>query len=265
MITNTINIAITAGGTSEPIDGVRKITNLSTGSLGWHCLESVLEYFKLQNSVQFQVYYILTENAVHYPLTKEEENSVQFIKVFDAESVYQAVDNLTKTVNIDFFIHAMAVSDFTFSYAMPTHSLATQIFNFIQEEKNISVDKIEKLLNYPTEKHAKEQKISSKNNLIMGLKKTKKVISLIKKNNKNTFLVGFKLLNSATEKELMEAAQKLTATNNCNMVLANDATAMSANNHKGLLIQNGRIIARPTSKKEIASAIIENMLSDNEY
>ena len=43
-----LNIAITAGGTSENMDGVRKITNVSTGSLGWYCLEAVLEGFGQQ-------------------------------------------------------------------------------------------------------------------------------------------------------------------------------------------------------------------------
>ena len=44
-----IHIVITAGGTEEPIDGIRKITNISSGSLGWHCFEAVLNYMSEEN------------------------------------------------------------------------------------------------------------------------------------------------------------------------------------------------------------------------
>ena len=45
-----IRIAITAGGTSEPIDGIRRLTNVSTGALGWHCLEAIFTYFEAKET-----------------------------------------------------------------------------------------------------------------------------------------------------------------------------------------------------------------------
>lgn len=255
-----IHIAITAGGTSEPIDGVRKITNKSTGALGWHCLLAVLEYFDKQNRTDVEIYYILTENAVHKPLHNKQQEKIHFIYVSDAKSVYETVDKLTQSVPIDFFIHAMAVSDFTFSYATDINSLANEIFLLTKEKnKNVSVNDIEKILNAPKMVYSEGKKIPSEKKLLMGLAKTQKVISVIKRNNVNTFLVGFKLLKSATEVQLMAAAQKLTETNNCNMVFANDASELSLHEHTGLVIRKGQIIDRPIGKKQIAKSIVYNM------
>ena len=91
-----INIAITAGGTSENMDGVRKITNISTGQLGWHCLEAILDYMLQSDTEDFHVHYLLTETAARKTLNENQQKFVSFIEVTDAESVFKAVDKLTK-------------------------------------------------------------------------------------------------------------------------------------------------------------------------
>ena len=83
-----INIAITAGGTSESMDRVRKITNISTGSLGWHCLEAVLSKFNTPSATGFHIHYIHTENAIIKELADSNNKKISFIPVTDAESVF---------------------------------------------------------------------------------------------------------------------------------------------------------------------------------
>lgn len=256
-----IHIAISAGGTSEPIDGIRKITNISTGSLGWHCLEAVFAYFSAHSMSNFHVHYIHTENAKIKPLNETDSQHVTLIPVTDAESVYQTVDKLTKKIPLDYFIHSMAISDFTFSYAANIYRLSEEI-EALQSERGFTDDHVRFLLENPQTKLSADEKISSDADIIMGLKRTKKVIPLIKQNNPNTFLVGFKLLRDVSESELLQVANQMAEKNNCNMVLANQLSAISETNHQGILIKNGEIIERPKGKKEIARVIVERMMGD---
>ena len=256
-----LNIAITAGGTSETIDGVRKLTNVSTGRLGWQCLEAVLQYLSASADSDFHVYYIHTETAFRSELADEAKQKVEFITVTDAASVYASVDDLTKSVDITHFIHSMAISDFTYSYGIGIGRLAQELHDQIVANPNISVQKIEAILTNPQSSYQTDTKISSKEPLLIGLETTRKVIPLIKNNNPNTFLVGFKLLRNATEADLMCEAARLTKQNGCDMVFANELSTISAGSgHTGLLIQNGEVVARPTGKDNIAETIVESML-----
>lgn len=251
-------IAITAGGTSEAIDGVRKITNLSTGSLAQHCLDAVFEHFKRSGSGDFIVHYIHSENAMLRALNDEEKVHVNYIPVTDAASVYKAVDQLTRERKIDYFIHSMAISDFTFSYAADIYRLARELTGFSTLDGADEIKVIEALRN-PASQLQKGEKIPSDEDIVIGLKRTQKVIPLIKQNNPATFLVGFKLLNKVGEAELLEAARYLSEQNGCDLVLANEASAIGESNHRGLLVREGEIILRVTGKQEIAQAIINEM------
>lgn len=256
-----LNIAITAGGTSENIDGVRKMTNISTGSLGWHCLETLLDYFQANNRSDFRIYYILTETALRKELNHVQQDFVEFILVTDAESVYTTVNELTKIVSVDYFIHSMAISDFTFDYIISTNELSKEIIN-LPAEKIKDETAILKILENPKNKYNAGAKIPSGDNVVMAMKPTKKVIPVIKQNNHHTFLVGFKLLKDVSEKELINVANHLAEENKCDMVFANELSHIPGNSHTGVLIKSGEIIARPIGKKQIAEAIVREMTKE---
>ncbi len=256
-----INIAITAGGTSESMDGVRKITNISTGSLGWHCLEAVLSKFSTPSVADFHIHYIHTENAIIKELAGNSKKKVSFITVTDAESVFQAVDKLTKEVELDYFIHSMAISDFTFSYSVSTIRLAQEI-EALQSADGFTDECVRSILENPLSKHSTGEKISSDDDILIGLKRTKKVIPLIKKNNSNTFLVGFKLLANVDEAELLRVANELAEKNGCDLVIANEVSAIGETNHQAILVKEKKIIARAVGKFEIAKLIIDSMMDD---
>ena len=171
------------------MDGVRKITNVSTGSLGWYCLEAVLEGFGQQKNSDFHVYYLLTESAAKKDLSENQKPFVTFIPVTDAASAYYAVENLMDNVTITHFIHSMAVSDFTFSYAVSLEKMASELFDLFQTYKNMTEEAIKKVLYLPESRFTEGAKISSESEILMGLTTTRKIISLIKKKNKNTVLV----------------------------------------------------------------------------
>ena len=215
-----LNIAITAGGTSEPIDGVRRLTNVSTGLLGWYCLEAILDYFCARKRSDFRITYILTDTAFRKVLSEKQRSFVDFIPAFDAESVYHAVDALTKRVPVDFFIHSMAISDFTLAYVASTEELAKEI-NSLPPYSSDAGSAVREVLENPANRYSLTEKIPSDRNIILGLKRTQKVIPLIKQNNPDTCLVGFKLLKDVPEEELIRVANRLAGENGCDMVFAN--------------------------------------------
>ena len=252
-----IHIAITAGGTEEPIDGIRKITNMSSGSLGWHCLEAVLSYMEKQNRTDFRVHYIKAPKAVTKELNAKHTPYVDFIDVTNTQSVYDSIDEMMDEVNIGVFIHAMAISDFSYSYSVSIGDLAEELYQTFVEDKSISKVKIEAILTNPIHKHSAGEKISSSNNIVMGFETTPKVISLIKKKNPDTFLVGFKLVKHNNDNNLLRQAEKLRLTNDCDAVFANEASDLSEDNHAGILLYKGEIVTRPVGKKQIAEAIVK--------
>ncbi len=256
-----IQIAITAGGTEEPIDGIRKITNMSSGSLGWHCLEAVLNLMHKHQRTDFRVYYIKSPSAVTKKLHGESEPFVNFVNVTNTQSVYDSVEKLMNEEKIDVFIHAMAISDFAYTYSAPIADLSEELHQAFVDNNAISKEEIEAILINPMCKYSIGGKISSKKEIIMGFKTTPKVISLIKRKSSATFLVGFKLIkiNKVDEREarLIEEAEKLRATNHCDAVFANESSDLSEENHAGILLHNGQIVARPIGKKQIAESIVK--------
>ena len=257
-----IHIAITAGGTEESIDGIRKITNMSTGSLGWHCLEAVLKLMREHNRTDFMVHYIKAPKAFTKELSEKDALFVDYVNVTNTQSVYDSIDALMDEVNIEVFIHAMAISDFAYSYSASISDLAEELYQNFVEDKNISKEKIEAVLSNPKSKYDADEKISSDEEIVMGLVTTPKVISLIKQKNPHTFLVGFKLVKHNNDNNLIKQAEKLRLTNDCDAVFANEASELSEENHAGILLFKGEIVARPEGKKQIAEAIVNLAMNE---
>lgn len=251
-----IHIAITAGGTEEPIDGVRKITNMSSGSLSWYCLQAVLSYVKKHKIEAYTIHYIKAPRAVTKELSPEEASHINFIEVTNTQSVYNAVETLMKKVNIDIFIHAMAISDFSYAYSVSKEDLADELFQKLNANNLITKKEIENILSSPKQKHRPEDKISSSQEIIMGFETTPKVISLIKKINPETFLVGFKLVKHNQDNNMIKQAEKLRLANNCDAVFANEASRLSVKKHAGVLLYKGEPVAHPIGKEEIAATIV---------
>ncbi|MDD2476456.1 MAG: phosphopantothenoylcysteine decarboxylase [Dysgonamonadaceae bacterium] len=258
-----INIAITAGGTEEPIDGIRKITNMSSGSLGWHCLESVINHMHENHRTDFRIHYIKSSRAITKELHPNDESYIKFIDVTNTQSVYDSVDKLMNENKIDVFIHAMAISDFSYSYTAPVVDLAEELHRAFTINKQISKEDILSILNNPECKYNKNEKISSKREIVMGLTTTPKVISLIKKKNPDTFLVGFKLVKQSNKSNLLNEAEKLRITNKCDAVFANESYDLSEANHSGILLHHGQVVAKLVGKKQIAQGIVNLAIKES--
>lgn len=236
----TLNIVITSGGTSEYIDVVRKITNSGTGKLGSIIAEQISKNENIN-----KIFYIYTTKAI---LPNNNFNNIEYIEVKDTNSVKIAIENVLKNNKIDYFIHSMAISDYYVDYVTNIDLITKQI------DSKIS---IENILKNPNETLDNSSKLSSnEDNLIIMLKKTPKIISLIKKLSPNTKLIGFKLLENVKKNYLINVARKLMIKNDCDYVIANDLTQINENEHIAYLINNkNEEIIEMKTKLEIANNI----------
>jgi len=101
---------------------------------------------------------------------------------------------------------------------------------------------------------------SSAENLLLLLKKTPKVIGMLRNLAPEATIFGFKLLDNAPKETLIDVGFKLLVDNACDFVLANDAAEVSHEKHIGYLINKNRKYETFNSKPEIATAIAQAAL-----
>lgn len=122
-----IKVLITAGGTTEPIDDVRVITNKSTGRTAAYVADQLIES-------GFEVYFLHSENSAQ-PKLKCAQLSFSSFKDLQA-----SLQQVLSDQSFDWVIHAAAVSDYSVqSQAGKISSEASEI--------NIKMIKNKKLIN----------------------------------------------------------------------------------------------------------------------
>lgn len=239
-----MNIVITAGGTSEYVDKVRKITNSSTGKLGSIIANKILESKNISN-----LYYITTKKSIKPKCI--DDIRLHIIEIETTLELKDVVEKVLKKHKIDVFIHSMAVSDYMIDYVTTAQMLTNEIdksddtLKSILENKNV-LDNTSKIS-------------SGEDNLIIKLVQTPKIINLIKKISPKTLLIGFKLLENVSEKELIDVGYNLLVKNNCDYVLANDLSYIKSGYHKGFLINKNKKTEMGLNKDEIAELIVSKI------
>ncbi|EHI74140.1 phosphopantothenate--cysteine ligase [Streptococcus criceti] len=226
-----MKILITSGGTSEKIDQVRSITNHASGNLG----KMITELF-LQNG--HQVTLVTTKAAVK----PQKQDGLTLKIVSDVASLQATLEPLVKTHQV--LIHSMAVSDYTPIYMTDLAELqAARDVNQLLKKSN------------------QEAKISSAaDTQVLFLKKTPKIISLVKKWNPTIRLVGFKLLVDVPKEELFSVARDSLKRNQAEFIIANDLTNINDRQHIAYMVDESTEELAHT-KAEIAQKIYERVIA----
>ena len=236
-----MNILITAGGTSEKIDDVRRIVNTATGRLGALIADEFIN--KTGAAVTF-----VCDEASAVPAS-----GADIIKIRSVDDLLNNICELLAHNKFDAVIHSMAVSDYKMGGVMSLDDLIMRAIELGEAEGEIDKDKFADIM-------ARGKKISSDiDGMLMLMEKTPKVISVIKKLQPETILVGFKLLAGVSEEELLRVGYELLLKNDCDFVFSNDLEQISADSHKGILIEPDRSYRRMSSKPEIAEAIVQKI------
>lgn len=255
-----MNILITAGGTSEKIDNVRKIKNTATGRLGSLIAE---EFARVGDKIN-KIYYVCAKDAV-FP--KLDTSMLEIVYIESVEELKNALTEILTAQKIDAVIHTMAVSDYRLKGTNTLEDLSLAAAKkLISQNKDISsdVEKIKAAIEsalMDSISVQKSNKISSNiENLVLFMERTPKIISLIKSLQPSTILVGFKLLDGVDEQTLLRVGHELLKKNNCDFVLANDLRSIDKDKHNGLLISADGSFVRASTKQKIASKITQSVL-----
>lgn len=226
-----MKILVTSGGTSEKIDRVRSITNHSSGKLGKIITETLLK-------AGHEVCLITTLQAVK-PVNHP---NLTIIEIKNTADLLQVMKD--KLTDYQVLIHSMAVSDYTPVYMTGFDEVqASQDLTEFLDKKN------------------QETKISSKEDVqVLFLKKNPKIISLIKEWNPKIHLIGFKLLVDVSQEHLIQIARESLEKNQADLIVANDLTQISSEQHKAYLVEK-HSFQIAMSKHEIADLLLEKIKS----
>ena len=226
-----MKILVTSGGTSEKIDRVRSITNHSSGKLGKIITETLL---KAGHEVCL-ITTLQTVKPVNHP-------NLTIIEIKNTADLLQVMKD--KVTDYQVLIHSMAVSDYTPVYMAGFDEVeASQDLTEFLDKKN------------------QETKISSKEDVqVLFLKKNPKIISLVKEWNPNIHLIGFKLLVDVSQEHLFQIARESLEKNQADLIVANDLTQISSEQHKAYLVEKNSF-QTAMSKYEIAVLLLEKIKS----
>lgn len=225
-------VLITAGNTSETIDGVRKITNTASGKLGSLIAESFI-------AKGVKVIYVCSNESIQPKLPTEKTIIIQGVLELDS-----VMKELAATYQFDCIIHSMAVSDYTVASVM---------------SYNAELNTLEELSDL---KDYKGTKLSSQiENPAIILKKAPKILSYLKSLFPASLLIGFKLLVNVKEEELYQVAYKMMKQNSCDYVCANDFADINHLQHKAMFIRKDGTYKTLFTKEEIAKEIVTEIMN----
>lgn len=193
------SVLITSGGTQEPIDAMRVLTNLSTGQTGASLAEALWDQ-------GFDVHYLGAESAIkpQRPCTRS-----TFTSFNDLNSKLKTLLHENK---FDCIIHSAAVSDFHISKIMS----GSDVIPLSNENENTSNSKIKST--------NKDLKVSSQKKLTLELEPNFKILPLLKSYSKNSHIrvVGFKFTATQDDSAREHAVNKLFQEGGVDLIIHND-------------------------------------------
>lgn len=188
-----LKILVTSGGTKENIDGVRFISNLSSGRTG----AVIADYFSRRD------HYVTSLHAKDAVTPSSICEKISFESFSDLN---KKLEQLLGENEFDVAIHLAAVSD----YSLETIELGEKTFSAPLSNK-IDSD-IERLR--------------------LTLKRNFKIADKLKaySENKNLLLIVFKFTNTSNEKDKITAVRNLFSNSNCDFVVLNDQSDRTLEN-----------------------------------
>lgn len=222
----SLRILVTSGGTEEPIDSVRSISNLSTGRTG----AAIASWLSARGH---DVTLLRARSSAEPSRTLKQNKFTTF------GDLHSCLRHELSTGSFDALVHAAAVGDY-------------------------SVDKVETDDGRSSAPGA--GKIDSAGGLTLKLKRNPKLLGLAREftGGRPLTVVGFKLTSGANSEERRSAVAKLFKESQPDFVAQNDLSeiAQSGAAHAGMLVsRDGGQMTPFATKDELAAAIEAAILS----
>ncbi len=237
-------VVITGGGTVEPIDGVRSITNTGTGLLGsLLCDEAAAQGFF------DEIIYLHGPGAI---LPKDP--GIRSISITTAGHLLEEMERVCRQNAPAAIIHSMAVSDYTVASVVSLEDL--------RDCRSDSPEEMAQELESRDLRAAFHKIPSTLSSPLILLRPTPKVIASLRKMALQAILVGFKLLDTVSHEELMKIAAGQIQKNDCDYVLANDYDTIRRGCHEGYLLGRNGEEQHFIGKEGIARGIMKTIRED---
>lgn len=215
-----MKILITSGGTEEPIDGVRYITNFSTGKTG-----AVLADKLAEKGADVT---LLHGHRAVLPLGDIQKESFTSFSDLNGK-----LEKFLSSGEFDAVIHLAAVSDFSVDY--------------MEREDGTRLE--------PDDKG----KISSDGGLNLHLKRNFKILEKLKSycpEGREPVVTGFKLTDTDQIEEMEKAVKKLLGSGKVDYVVHNNLRDIREDRHPArIYVSNGDLLYRTETKEELADRL----------
>jgi len=223
---HSLKILVTSGGTEEPVDGVRTLSNFSSGKTG----AQIADYFYGKGH---EVTLLKAERAVQPELPVETRSFKSFT------DLDHGLHELLSRRDYDVVLHLAAVSDYTVDHLV------------------VNGEKL-------TPSH--DTKLSSEYDLSLGLARNYKIVDRIREysHNPKFKLVAFKLTRGADEEERKQAVRALLERSLADAVVHNDLTEVSGDRHAFSLYVGNHLQAKGESKQELIQEL-EKLIGEQSH
>ena len=232
-----LKVLITSGGCEEAIDGVRSITNFSSGKTG----AAICDYFVSRGHRVVLLKGRKAENPRR--IVSAEGNNPEIIEFLDFSSLENKLQQLSGTgPDFDLVIAAAAVSDF----GVKTIKIDGKSFNPGGPSK-ISGEEI------------------NSENIFLELKKHPKLIDKMKSWFKRAILVGFKLSSMAGEDKRVFKVKRLFGHSGADFIVSNDLSEIDGDAHPFKIygqIKGGTEILKSGNGKKAMAASLEELANE---
>jgi phosphopantothenate---cysteine ligase (CTP) len=221
-------VVITSGGTTEMIDNVRCMSNISTGQTG----ATIAEMFLANGWEVIYIYGIgasIPNTEVMY--TTSRVGQLKLHKVKSAMDAHAEIMSHVKYA--DAVIHAMAVSDFTFDLSDDVKLDSSDAYGFIEYLKKT-------------------------------IRPNVKILPMIKSANPNAYVMGFKYTVGKTQEEQIAIAKAQNLTNSIDATFVNDDVMMRENGSRcGILVTKNNGESSLTMSREDSAQVIYGEVTSN--
>lgn len=222
--TDALRVAVTSGGTKVPIDGVRTITNTSTGSTGAALATHLAGHGHHVT--------LIHASGAALPAPAAGIELIPYETFGDLDAVLRAT---LPGGRFDAVVHLAAVSDYDIDH--------------------LEVD------GRPVPA-ATGGKIDSGGALSIHLKRNPKLLTTLKQlAGPQATVVGFKLTNDARPDARVAAVRKLADHDGVDLVVHNDLTEMGPGHHRSTIYRGDDVIATADDNEALAAALEQQLIA----
>lgn len=238
-----MNVLITAGGTSAPIDDVRQITNASTGRLGAAIAEAAL-------ARGASVWYLHAPGALRpfdrsARLDLDADPAAEFARLAALRGRWLAVRDRCHLVPL----------------AAGTMGEYAERFRELVTARRCDVAFLAMAASDYAPDPAPGKVASDRDELVIRCRLLPKLIAAARDLAPSAYLVGFKLLAGAPHDELIRQATAATVANRVDLTVANDLTTVRAGRHAIHLVRPGQPVETYAPPTPIAEALVDRVLA----